>query len=388
MIDKIDLLIDLLRANDNDPCPCLSGRKYKDCHKIIVSREKEHPAKIAIEILKTKSKKRCLYGKGFDCGGEIIKAHSISQKYLQYIKDETNHVYSFIPCLNLPTIKEIHVSDYYPNPQKIGINDVSTFYGLCAKHDRELFQSFELKKYSGSIEQIKAMHLRALIKEIDTKEGAILATEKTQKYLGKVDKTSDVVSKNLTNALFQLGNNLALRDLLSEFSLIRNSMLYDSDDFKYVSLKINGECPIACSSIPNPAFDLNGNIIQNYNDEKVFTRSFSINVLPESNNEYYLILSWIESKEINRFMESLVERGKHNLLQYLVQLVFVFSENMAISIKWFDSLSLIKRERLKKIFWLEIKNQDSGQYTHNEYRNHQFIIGQIESIMTNTKLFT
>ena len=388
MLDKNDLLIDLLRADDNDLCPCLSGKKYKDCHKIIVTREKEHPAKIALEILKTKNKKRCLFGKGFDCGGEIIKAHSISQKHLEYIKDKTNHVYSFIPCLNLSNIEKIYESDYYQDPQKIGINDVTTFYGLCAKHDIELFRSFEVNPFSASIEQIKAMHLRALLKEIYVKEEAILTTDKTQKYLGKIDNASNVLSKNLNNAILQLGNNLALRDLLSEFSLIRNSMHNEDNEFKYVSFRIVGECPVACSSIPNPAFDLYGNIIQNYNDENEFTRSFAINIFPESNNAYFIVLSWFESIEISKFLKSLVERSKDRLLQYLIQLVFAFSENIAISIKWFDSLSLIKRERLKKIFWKDIKSQDSGQYTHNEYRGHKFVNGQIISINSNTSIFT
>jgi len=186
----------------------------------------------------------------------------------------------------------------------------------------------------------------------------------------------------------QLGNNLALRDLFTEFSLIRESINTSSEeDFKYVSFKIKGECPISCSSIPNPAFDLFGNIIQNYNDENIFTRSFSINVFSENRNEFYYILSWFDSTPINNFMISLRERSSDSLLQYLIQLVFAFSENSAINIKWFDSLSIIKRERLKKIFWKEIKRQDSGQSTHEEYRSHEFYTGSIINIATNNGIF-
>jgi hypothetical protein len=388
MLDRNVLLVKLLNAQDDDPCICMSGKKFKDCHKLFINKEIEHPAKIVSEILRTSIKKQCLFGKGSDCDGEIIKAHSISRKYLCSMVDETNHVYSFINCIKFPIIKELYTSEMLPDPEKIGINDVSTFHGLCSKHDRELFSSFELGEFNNGVDQIKAMHLRSILKEIYAKTNAINTTSKAQRGISKVDKTSYSITRNHSNLIMQLGNNLALRDLFSEFSMIRESINTSSEEeFKYVSFKIKGECPISCSSIPNPAFDLFGNIIQNYNDESIFTRSFSINVFPESRNEFYYVLGWFKSETINNFMISLKERSSDYLLQYLIQLVFGFSENSAINIKWFDSLSIIKRERLKKIFWKEIKNQDSGQSTHLEYRSHEFYTGSIINIVTNIGIF-
>jgi len=388
MIDRNIILAKLLSAKDDDLCICLSGKKYKDCHKLFIDTEREHPAKIVSEILRTTIKKECLFGKGSDCEGKIVKAHSISRKYLNYMVDETNHVYSFINCIKIPIIKELYISDLLPEPEKIGINEVSTFNGLCAKHDFELFSSFELGDFINNVKQIKAMHLRSLLKEIYVKTRAIATTSKAQRSISKVDNTAYSFTKNQSNAILQLGNNLALRDLYTEFSLIRESIYNQSeDDFQYISFEIMGECPIACSSIPNPAFDLFGNLIQNYNDENIFTRSFSINVFPESRDKFFYVLSWFNSDPINNFMKSLKERSSRFLLQYLIELVFAFSENSAINIKWFDSLSLIKRERLKKIFWKEIKRQDSGQSTHYEFRTHEFFIGTIKSINTNVGIF-
>ncbi|MEH1678706.1 hypothetical protein V7F43_22365, partial [Salmonella enterica subsp. enterica serovar Enteritidis] len=56
-------------------------------------------------------------------------------------------------------------------PEKIGINQASTFTGFCAVHDRILFSCLENEKFTGTDEQCFALMFRSLSKEIYAKEG-------------------------------------------------------------------------------------------------------------------------------------------------------------------------------------------------------------------------
>ena len=388
MIDIGDVIYRMFEIEDEEPCLCMSGKPFKDCHKLLVQGEKENSKKLFAELLKIKKKKECLFGGGLDCNGGIVKAHSVSKKHLRNIVDDDNHVYSFLKIAkNIERISSIFERGGLPNPEKIGLNDVTTFPGLCEKHDHDLFSSFEKRAFTYDPIQIIALHLRPVLKEIHVKTEAIIVTTKAQKVIGKVAKGPAAFEKNAFSIITALGNNLSLRDLYVELGLTRDCVREKpSEKLLYLCFEVVGDCPVLCSSTVNPAYDLNGVLIQNYNDEDVFTRSFSFNVIAES-TRYLFLFSWFDCDEMNAFFESLFARMGKNELQWLVQMVFAFSENAAINIEWFDSLSLIKKERLKKIFYSEILHMDSGKSTSSEFRNSSFTSGEIVRVVTNTNNF-
>lgn len=384
MIDIAKTIFSMLELRDEEPCVCLSGKLFKDCHKIVFQSERENPKKLFAELLRIKKKKECLFGNGNDCSGRIVKAHSISRKHLRHIVDSDNHVYSFIKTArSMENVSFLFEGGGLPGPEKIGINDVTTFSGLCEKHDVELFSSFEKRAFACDADQVAALHLRSVLKEIHVKTEAILTTAEAQKAIGKVAKGSAAAQKNALNMIMAMGNNLSLRDLYVELGLTRDCISgRPSEKLLNLCFEVEGDCPALCSSTVNPAYDLNAVLIQNYNDEKIFTRSFSYTVIAES-DRYFFLLSWFQCDEIRAFLESLFERMRKNELQWLIQMVFAFSENAAINIKWFDSLSIIKKERLKKIFYSDVQHMDSGRSTVGEFRNSNYVSGRIVKMTSN-----
>ncbi len=384
MIDISKTILGMLELHDEEPCICLSGKMFKDCHKLFIQSEKENTQKLFAELLKIKKKKECLFGNGIDCSGRIVKAHSISRKHLRRIVDSENHVYSFIrTARSMENASFLFEGRGLPAPEKIGINDVTTFSGLCEKHDNELFSSFEKRTFVCDTDQVAALHLRSVLKEIHVKTEAILTTTEAQKAIGKVATGPVAADKNALNIIMALGNNLSLRDLYVEFGLTTDYFTgQQSEKLLYLCFEVEGDCPALCSSTVNPAYDLNGVLIQNYNDESIFTRSFSFSVIAES-GRYFFLFSWFECDEIRAFFESLFERMGNNKLQWLIQLVFAFSENAAINIRWFDSLSMIKQERLKKIFYSDVLRMDSGKSTAREFRNSTYVSGRMFEVTSN-----
>ena len=387
MIHIAEVIAKMMSSQDNEPCPCMSGRLFKNCHKLKIYNEKENTKKLFAELIKIKRNKECLFGQGFDCDGRIIKAHSISKKFLRDIVSADNHVYSFIKAAkSMAKLNELFEGGMLPDPDRIGLNDVTTFNGLCEKHDNNLFECFEKRPFECSMDQIKALHLRPVLKEIFVKTEMLMTMTEAQKSIGKAYDGIIAEEKNALSLIMSLGSELSLRDLYVELGLTRDCILGKiGERLSYICFEINGMCPALCSSTVNPAFDLRGIRIQNYNNEEVFTRSFSFNIVTGS-DKYFVLFSWFECDEIDAFFQSLFDRAESNLVQYLAQMPFAFSENMVISIDWYDWLSLIKKERLKKIFYSDIINIDSGKSTSQEFRRSGFVAGKIKKMTSNSRV--
>ena len=386
LIDIADVFVRMLTTKDDDPCPCMSGQPFGGCHKLKLQKDKENPKKLLAELIRIKRNKECLYGKGYDCKGAIVKAHSVSKKYLRQIAKPNNHVYSFIKTSkNMQMVSELFYNGILPDPEKIGINDVTTFSGLCQKHDNDLFQCFEKNAFECSDEQVKALHLRPILKEIFVKTEVLMTTHKAQEAIGKVFDGDIAEQKNAFSLIMALGSELSIRDLYVELGLSKDLIKGSSKEkLSYVCFEIDSDCPSLCSSTVNPCYDLKGNQIQNYNDEDVFTRSFSLNVIAEQ-KKYYVLLSWFTCEIIDDFIRCFFSRSDSDILQFLTQFPFAYSENLAINIKWFDSLRPIKRERLKKIFFSEIINLDSAKEMYKELSKSVFTEGKLIGILSNSE---
>ncbi|EJE82649.1 hypothetical protein ECO9553_26555, partial [Escherichia coli O111:H11 str. CVM9553] len=145
-----------------------------------------------------------------DCDKRIVQAHTISKSSsLKAIADSSNHVMGVI--MNLASLMRNNGKWL---PEKIGINQASTFTGFCAVHDRILFSCLENEKFTGTDEQCFALMFRSLSKEIYAKEGGVLSSDfaknadkgKLQVEQYYIQKLIDQHQSGLNAAIIELNN--------------------------------------------------------------------------------------------------------------------------------------------------------------------------------------
>jgi hypothetical protein len=112
------------------------------------------------EVNKARSLKTCLHPQAQPdiCSGGIVRAHSVQERMLRLIARD-GHVYGW----NFRR---------FARPRKsgslltlIGVNDASTFTGMCGHHDDATFAPIEKQTFAATPEQCFLLGYRAVIRE-------------------------------------------------------------------------------------------------------------------------------------------------------------------------------------------------------------------------------
>ena len=336
-----------MKIGRNEKCWCGSGKKFKHCH---YGREKEQAFSKgdAIGASKKIGARKCCYVpeelKG-ECDKKIINAHTISKSgSLKEIADSTNHVLGL--RINLANIFK-HKGKLVP--ERIGINQASTFTGFCAKHDKELFACIEDQEFCGLEKQLHALMYRSVAKELYAKEGALLSSE--------IIKGGDK-GKHPVDQLFiqnfaadnQLGIETAQKEL-SEFKGKLDEQLLgkSNNNFSHLIMKAKSPIPVAVSSILSPVSDFEGNLIQNLGDLSVPAEPLVFNSF-SSDGKGYVVFSWLkESSKVLGFINTLLAIDKDGLFSALIRFFFGLSENTFISPVWWDGLQTTQKDKIEEL---------------------------------------
>lgn len=90
-----------------------------------------------------------------NCSEQIVRAHSLQKSaFKAYAKD--GHVYQFDPLGKRPD------SERRVWPERIGVNEATTFTSFCGYHDSQIFSPIENYPFRATDEQIFLYHYRAL----------------------------------------------------------------------------------------------------------------------------------------------------------------------------------------------------------------------------------
>lgn len=104
---------------------------------------------------------RCLEPR-WQCTNTPVKAHSIQNARIIDRIAENGHVVT-ISAVFHPT------SPPFPHFRRVGRNKATTFEGLCAKHDREIFRRIDTEPIdTGDAEQLFLLAYRAATRELHT----------------------------------------------------------------------------------------------------------------------------------------------------------------------------------------------------------------------------
>ena len=332
-----------MKLGRNEKCWCGSGKKYKKCH---LYRDQQKPVSLG-EAHKAsssaKSKKYCSVPEDLkgNCSSKIINAHTVSKSSsLLEIADSTNHVLGLKISLS-----SIQKGNGNLRPEKIGVNQASTFKGFCSEHDKQLFSCIEDYPFSAEHEQLFALAYRSICKEIYAKG----SSEDVVSLIKESDKGKGMLEQLFTQyfgSTYGLGVDTAVKELAvlkDQF----DSHLLGKDELQLCHFVIESDepCPVAVSSMLCPDVDFAGNAIQDLSNlemvpECVIFNSFS------SDGKGYVVFSWLkESKTIESFINTLPD--EFDLLKNaLLRFFFSVSENIYISPEWWDELTEQQRKSL------------------------------------------
>lgn len=326
-----------MKLGRNKKCWCGSGKKYKKCH---LNRDQQKPINVgdAHKVSNaSKSKKYCSVPEDLrsSCSGKIINAHTVSKgSSLLEISDSTNHVLGLkISLANIQKGNGVLI------PERIGVNQASTFKGFCSTHDKQLFSCVEDQPFSMEPEQLFALAYRALCKEIYAKG----SSEDVVDLIKESDKGKDFLKQLFTQdfaSAYGLGVDTAVKELAILKDQFDNHLL-NKEQIEVCHLVITSEtpCPVAVSSILCPDVDFEGNTIQDLANLDVIPECVIFNSF-SSDGKGFVVFSWLKtSKVIEAFIETLPKDDLGFLKNAIFRFFFSVSENIYISPVWWDSLT-------------------------------------------------
>lgn len=329
-----------MKVRRNDPCPCGSGKKYKRC--CLNDNNRPEPHEFIKAAKKAFSKEYCLHPDTSECDGSIVRAHTISRFMLRKIAPDA-HVYTF-PLWG----------DYFNQQKrgeeisliKRGINQVSTFTGFCAYHDKSLFAPIEDTDFELNAQSIFLFTYRSLCNELfrktalsESSEFNLMHGTKGLEYpvkvsykllLGAMKDTSNAGVKDLTNAKAKLDKMLEQKEY---------------QELHYQVFVLDKIPEIVSSFCSTPYCDFHGNNIVGkrlYDFSKTLP-FVSTQVLPYK--KYGIIIfSWIDDDElVEMFVDSLSKLNLRYVPSAVVRFVLSHSETFAINPDWWE----LQQENMK-----------------------------------------
>jgi len=282
------------------------------------------------------SRKICMASFLGRCLGKILKAHTLSkQKSINPILEGGSF---YVRGYNNSTEIEKAGPKY-----RVGINNVSVFYGFCGKHDKELFSVFEDDEISLLNEkklkkQLGLMMFRTLCKELYLKQGLSSLYSKSEDYM---DRSLDSIPEREKNRdLLLEGSLLAIKDLRSAIKNLQGKIKNENyNNIRYVLIEIPYVIDVSFDSAFIPDIDK-----QNELERKNF-ELFAYTTLFE-NNKTYICFIWNKDSFICEDFIRSVEEAR-NLKNFIYSFVFCEARELIIRASWWEAFSPETRKEIE-----------------------------------------
>ncbi len=336
-----------MKIGRNEKCWCGSGKKFKRCHN---GREYGTPVSKgeAISHSQKNALRKCCYVPAdlkHECSKKIINAHTVSKSSsLKETADQSNHVLGL--KINLANIIK---NEGKLIPERIGINQASTFKGFCSTHDKSLFSCIEDREFVGDDEQCLALMYRSVAKELYAKEGGLNISE----FVKKGDKGKNVLDQMFIQNFainHQKGTNAALAELSELKSELDDQLLGKSvGNLSHLIIDSTSPMPVAVSSIVSPINDFNGNLIQDLSDLSIVAEHLVFNSF-SSDGKGYVVFSWSKnSTKVLSFINSLLALEPNKIFSALIRFFFGVAENTFTSPVWWSGISDEQKDKIKSL---------------------------------------
>jgi hypothetical protein len=326
-----------------------------DEYKLFQIKLNEHFKKIS------NKKRECSHP---SCNKKAIGSHTVSKASNLLKISSKNHVYQIEnPIFN--------INNSLINFKSIGIKKASAYPLFCAKHDTDLFESFE-KNSILKITQKHSflLHYRILNKALYLKEilydactMAIKEFEENEQFL----KTEDLQNfKDFINELTKIANVIGIEPKMlihQKENLDKLLLKRDYSNQSYYAIVIDKIPEIQCSTTWIPTLDFDNNELFDLDNHNLHVPSISIDILAFE-EKGIILFSWNSANEYTyseaniKFIKSLDKIVNSEKSMAILHLIFSFSEDIFISPIWLDSLDNNKKEIIKGIQLKAIENMN------------------------------
>lgn len=331
----------------NDPCWCGSGKKFKKCHQNRSDEKPVEPWQAAKSMREKFSNRVCSAPKSFhrECAQKIIKAHTIPKSSSLKAIALNGHVLGL--KFGIETLQK-HNGKIVP--EKIGINNASTFTGFCQIHDDRLFSCLEKEKFSKTEEQCFKLAFRSFARDYYTKS-ALVSMYGTNAALDKGKSAYRQLQIQEWAFHTNVGAEAGHRDNI--YHKDKFDKYIENSDFSHVrAVVFEYDCPfpIQASGSVNPDFSFDNIKIQDLSDFDIVPDLLSFTSFNDGLKSY-IVLSWLEycHSACSTLVNSLLSKPKKDISIYLAQYIFSNLENFFLSPLWWDGLSDVEKEKIVEI---------------------------------------
>lgn len=320
-----------MKLGRNDSCWCGSGRKYKRCHLDRSRQEPLNPWDARRQLARMFERKYCLHPEASSgtCRGKIVRAHTVQRAKTLAAIARDGHVY------RVAVEKRF---DGKMRAELIGINDASTFYGFCARHDSDTFAPIERCDFQNIPEQCFLLAYRPLLKEVYLKRSALDAIDISK----EADRGRDPLAQRELQhfvSVYEAGARAGLSSIEQHKTLYDSALLaQDFTQIRSVTVELNCVPDVVCSGFVNPEYDFHGDVVQDCLSSKHLDGlGFSILTTPTGGA---VVFSWHENSDRScmTLLRSLLAVPEPRLAEALVRFAFENLENIFICPLWWERL--------------------------------------------------
>lgn len=314
------------------------------------------------KILNRDTSHVCLYP---ECSEKSIGSHSIPRSLLVQLADTTNHVVMFRGTFTTEQLPKAEV-------KKVGVNEATTFAGLCAMHDCETFLSIDQEYSQGfNSEQQFLLCYRALLKEFFLKERQLKISKQIAQDVTGADKQGIASAFSSLSAYACYIEFFHLEKLKKYFDSCLQSRSF-SAALDFHVREVDKRLPIAACSMFTPERDMNGKLLNNFRDKDQIPNYVFLNIVPSINKSYILgAVLKEQADELNDFISPLRYLNEDDLSHYLSSMVLRYIENFIVDPEHWSKFSEVKKKNIAILF-----NESffSKEFKYCEEQHNLFVI--------------
>jgi hypothetical protein len=275
------------------------------------------------------------------CSAKIAAAHTVQRAILAKHIASRGHVMQFkMEPMSQPL-------GLFVSPKKIGLNEATTFFGFCDKHDRQMFRLLETVPFRFDPHQIALLGYRAICREKYQKEAEIAAADAMYDYVSVVPDIPDFERKKQVHHMQRLARLNARRNI--ERTRIEHAQLLKPEyhrSLRYFAIRFDSAPVYFASTAFLPEWDFHGRRLQNLSGlEDYVILTFSAWA---AERQAAAVFCWHESadKVCVPFIDSLRSSPSNRLGDRVLSMAFEYSENVVFSRKWWKSVAEVDRQKL------------------------------------------
>lgn len=273
------------------------------------------------EAKKILQSKRCVFSHLYACGENIVRAHTIPKSHGLRDLAENGHVYAhdMKPYFNQGGRKM----------RKMGVNEVSTFYFACDRHDNDLFKTIEDNSFEINEESARTFFLRSVAQEVYESSNQI----EMMKLLNK-DAVGLPTKQKESHHYFEL---ITTGDLKIRFCCMQYETLL----------------PFLATTAYSPFHTMNGEQIFNSFDLDTIAPFLVINVF-NAEGKGHILFTWPDSCNIEctKFVRSIIEDTA--VTNLILGFLFTASQNLVLKPSFYEAIPDHDRNTLMEAFYSNI----------------------------------